>query len=249
MKSIVPDWGAACAAAAAARRERYGQGRVQRGLSEALWLTSTAQNCHDKCEIDESGGGVVRSDAGRDEAPGGCGRPRNIPLAARWRVRARAPGCHARGALTYDHVPRRRASCVHLLRRQQRRSLRRDDRGRRPGRRRRNLWRGGRRSRRDDGGSRGRRADEADARRGREPVSAAPEGLATGAAPGTAAVQEDFGEAGPCCHQICKEGAAREGARDGEVALDAAYPCPDAASTFEVPSPPGDHAVDATLSL
>ena len=46
MKSTSPDWGAACAAAAAARRERYGQGRVQRGLPEALWLTSTAQNCH-----------------------------------------------------------------------------------------------------------------------------------------------------------------------------------------------------------
>ena len=145
MKSIVPDWGAACAAAAAVRRERGGPGPVQRGLRAALCLTSTAQNCHDKCEIDESGGGVVRSDAGRDEAPGGCGRPRNIPLAARWRVRA--PGCHARGALTYDHVPRRRASCVHLLRRQQRRSLRRDDRGRRPGRRRRNLWRRGPRPR------------------------------------------------------------------------------------------------------
>ena len=145
MKSTSPDWGAACAAAAAARRERYGQGRVQRGLPEALWLTSTAQNCHEACEIEESGGGVVRSDAGRDEAPGGCGRPRNIPLAARWRVRA--PGCHARGALTYDHVPRRRAGCVHLLRRQQRRSLRRDDRGRRPGRRRRNLWRRGPRPR------------------------------------------------------------------------------------------------------
>ena len=84
------------------------------------------------------------------------------------------------------------------------------------------------------------------ARRGRGPGSAAPEGLATGAAPGTAAVQEDFGEAGPCCHRTCKEGAAREGARDGEVALDAACPCPDAASTFEAPSAPGDHAVDAT---
>ena len=95
----------------------------------------------------------------------------------------------------------------------------------------------GRRSRRDDGGSRGRRADEADARRGPGPGSAAPEGLATGAAPGTAAVQEDFGEAGPCCHQICKEGAARDGAAR-EDALDAACPCPDAASTVEVPSVP-----------
>ena len=248
MKSIVPDWGAACEAAAAVRRERGGPGRVQRGLRAALCLTSTAQNCHDKCEIDESGGGVVRSDAGRDEAPGGCGRPRNIPLAARWRVRARAPGCHARGALTYDHVPRRRASCVHLLRRQQRRSLRRDDRGRRPGRRRSNLCRGSRRSRRHDGGSHGRRANDVDARRGFWPLSAETEGLGTGAAPGTAAGQGDLGEAGACCHRICKEGAAREGAAR-EEALDAACPCPDAASTFEAPSAPGDHAVDATLSL
>ena len=243
MKSIVPDWGAACAAAAAVRRERGGPGRVQRGLRAALCLTSTAQNCHDKCEIDESGGGVVRSDAGRDEAPGGCGRPRNIPLAARWRVRARAPGCHARGALTYDHVPRRRASCVHLLRRQQRRSLRRDDRGRRPGRRRSNLCRGSRRSRRDDGGSHGRRANDVDARLDCGPVSAAPGGLGTGAAREAAAGQGDHGEGGACCRRICKEGAAREDA------LDAAYPCPDAASTFEVPSALGDHAVNATLSL
>ena len=237
MKSTVPYWGAACAAAAAARRDRCGPDCAQRGLRAVLSLTSTAQKCHEACEIEESGGGVVRSDAGRDEAPGGCGRHQNRPPAARWRALTRVPDCCTRGAARRARVPRPRARCAHPHRRILRRSLRRDDRGRRPGRRRRNLWRGGRRSRRDEGGSRGRRADEADARRGRGPVFAAPEGLATGAAPGTAAVQEDFGEAGPCCHQICKEGAARDGAAR-EDALDAACPCPDAASTVEVPSVP-----------
>ena len=203
-----------------------------------LSLTSTAQKCHGACEFEEPGGGVVPRDAGRDEAPGGCGRHQNRPPAARWRALARVLGCFARGGARRGRVPRPRAMGAQSLQRLLRRSLRRDDRGRRPGRRRRNLWRGGRRSRRDDGGSRGRRADEADARPGRGPASAAPEGLATGAAPGTAAVQADFGEAGPCCHRTCKEGAAREGARDGEVALDAACPCPDAASTVEVPSVP-----------
>ena len=146
MKSIVPDWGAACAAAAAVRRERGGPGPVQRGLRAALCLTSTAQDCHGSLINDDDAGGGGRSDEeGRGDAPGESEYCRSSLLAARWRVRA--PGCHARGALTYDHVPRRRASCVHLLRRQQRRSLRRDDRGRRPGRRRRNLWRRGPRPR------------------------------------------------------------------------------------------------------
>ena len=115
MKSTSPDWGAACAAAAAARRERYGQGRVQRGLPEALWLTSTAQNCHEACEIEESGGGVVRSDAGRDEAPGGCGRCQNRQPAARWRALTRVLGCSARGGARRGRVPRPRARCGQSL--------------------------------------------------------------------------------------------------------------------------------------
>ena len=141
MKSTFPDWGAACAAAAAARRERYGQGRVQRGLPEALWLTSTAQNCHEACEIEESGGGVVRSDAGRDEAPGGCGRCQNRQPAARWRALTRVLGCSARGGARRGRVPRPRARCGQSLQRLLRRSLRRE------GRRRRNLWRRGPRPR------------------------------------------------------------------------------------------------------
>mmetsp|Transcript_23227 Transcript_23227/g.71449 ORF Transcript_23227/g.71449 Transcript_23227/m.71449 type:complete len:264 (+) Transcript_23227:246-1037(+) len=115
MKSTVPYWGAACAAAAAARRDRCGQDRVQRGLRAVLSLTSTAQKCHGACEFEEPGGGVVPRDAGRDEAPGGCGRHQNRPPAARWRALARVLGCSARGGARRGRVPRPRARCGQSL--------------------------------------------------------------------------------------------------------------------------------------